>query len=75
MVGFELAEIPAAWLDGLAPGGAIVAPVRGQLVIATAEGIRPLGPVRYVRDRSERGKVEMGEPLLVAGAEAGGPGT
>ena len=56
-VGFEVDEIPAAWLDALAPGGRLVAPVRGKLTqftkdAAGAVAVRVLGDVRYVRDRA-----------------------
>ncbi len=65
MVGFDVGELPAAWIDALAPGGRLVAPVDGELVVVDAGGRRSLGPVRYVRDRSERGEIEAPEPTRV----------
>ncbi len=62
MVGFDVGELPGAWIDALAPGGRLVAPVGGELVVADAKGRRSLGPVRYVRDRSERREIEAAEP-------------
>lgn len=57
VVGFEMDAIPAAWIAALAPGGKLVAPIRGRLTLLekNARGdVRDerLGPVRYVRDRS-----------------------
>ncbi|MBX3231628.1 MAG: cobalamin-dependent protein [Labilithrix sp.] len=59
VAGFDVGAIPAAWLEALAPGGRLVAPAGGQLVVVDkdADGAiarRALGPVVYVRDRSER---------------------
>lgn len=68
MVGFDVGELPPAWIDALAPDGRLVAPVNGELVIVEGRERRSLGPVRYVRDRSERGQVEPREParMIVA---------
>lgn len=65
MVGFDVGEIPQAWIDALGPDGRLVCPVSGELVVADAKGRRSLDPVRYVRDRSERRKVEATEPSRV----------
>jgi protein-L-isoaspartate O-methyltransferase len=65
MVGFDVGEIPRAWIDALGPGGRIVCPASGELLVMDAAGRRSLGPVRYVRDRSETGKVEASEPTRV----------
>lgn len=66
MVGFEVGEIPPSWIEALAPGGRLVCPVKGELVVVDAGGAkRSLGPVRYVRDRSERRDVEAREPASV----------
>lgn len=63
VVGFALAELPAAWVDALADGGSIVAPVgppdEQELVrLDKRRGearVRVLGRVRYVPDRSAHG--------------------
>ncbi len=78
-VGFDVGAVPAAWLDALAPGGRLVVPSAGELVVYDKrEGgelvRRSLGRVVYVRDRSERAQVEPREPARVRVAEAGGPG-
>jgi protein-L-isoaspartate(D-aspartate) O-methyltransferase len=60
-VGFALERIPPAWLDALAEGGVLVAPVRDgeQQLLARVEkreggtlATTSLGPVRFVVDRS-----------------------
>jgi protein-L-isoaspartate(D-aspartate) O-methyltransferase len=77
-VGFEVAALPQAWLEALAPGGRLVAPVAGQLVVVDKadDGViasRSLGAVVYVRDRAERAEVERREPSPVRIAEADAP--
>ena len=78
-VGFDVGAIPDAWVDALAPGGRIVAPVSGELVVidkgAGGEvARRSLGRVVYVRDRSERAEVEPRQPAAVGLREAGSTG-
>jgi len=60
-VAFAVSSIPLAWIDALAPGGLLVAPVVGPqhqtltLVHKSKSGAvstNALSPVRYVRDRS-----------------------
>ncbi len=56
-VGFEVRALPEAWLQALAPGGKLVAPVGGVLtrICKDADGrttAQQLGPVRYVGDRA-----------------------
>lgn len=68
-VGFAVRELPQSWLEALAPGGAIVAPIgvagrtqRLTLFTKDAAGVvtsRPLAPVVYVADR---GAPPVGEP-------------
>ena len=60
-VGFAVHEVPATWLDALASGGRLVAPIGAAgatqaLTLFTKDdagivSITPLGPVRYVGDR------------------------
>lgn len=76
LVGFDVGAVPKAWLEALAPGGRLVAPVSGALVLHTRDATgtvtsRALGPVRFVRDRSQRAKVERAEPGGVLGGEPG----
>jgi len=67
-VGFAVERIPQAWVDALAPGGVIVAPVGplgGQRLtrITRLDGevrIEDLGDVRYVPDRSPRASPRAG---------------
>ena len=80
-VGFDVAALPEAWIAALAPGGRLVAPVSGRLVVVDkgADGAitrRSVGSVVYVGDRSQRRQVERGEPAGVGLAEAAatGPG-
>jgi protein-L-isoaspartate O-methyltransferase/radical SAM superfamily enzyme YgiQ (UPF0313 family) len=67
MVGFDVGDVPRAWIDALAPDGRLVCPVSGELVVIDAAGptTRSLGPVRYVRDRSQPRKIEASEPSRV----------
>ncbi|MBS2015697.1 MAG: cobalamin-dependent protein [Deltaproteobacteria bacterium] len=56
-VGFDVGRIPEAWVAALAPGGRLVAPEGGALVLVVkgedgAVTRRSLGAVSYVRDRS-----------------------
>ncbi|MDB4934205.1 MAG: hypothetical protein JWP87_1177, partial [Labilithrix sp.] len=74
-VGFDVGAIPAAWIAALAPGGRLVAPVSGKLMLLdkSDDGVvtrRSLGPVVYVRDRAQRAEIERGEPAPVRVAEA-----
>jgi len=58
-VGFDVGEeVPSAWMDALAPGGRLVVPVAGVLVVVNKDEAGQVsttsrGPVHYVRDRSE----------------------
>lgn len=61
MVGFAVSEVPAPWMDALAPGGRMVVPVgrrdqRLLLLEKRADGTltRDLGAVRFVADRCEK---------------------
>ncbi len=77
-VGFDVGALPAAWLEALAPGGRLVAPVAGRLVVVdkASDGSitrRSLGPVVYVGDRSERAQIEGREPAGVRASEAVAP--
>jgi protein-L-isoaspartate(D-aspartate) O-methyltransferase len=54
-VAFALRELPQAWLDALAPGGRLIAPIGRDVQVLTVfdrQGARELEPVRYVPDRS-----------------------
>ncbi|MBX3203000.1 MAG: radical SAM protein [Labilithrix sp.] len=78
-VGFDVGRVPDAWIDALAPGGRLVAPVSGELVVVDklasgAVARRSLGRVVYVRDRSERAEVEPRQPPGVSVREARGAG-
>ena len=58
-VGFDVGVLPESWLDALAPGGRLVAPVGGKLVVVdkAEDGSilqRSLGRVVYVGDRGAR---------------------
>lgn len=58
-VGFDVRAIPSAWIEALAPGGRLVAPAGGQLVVVekALDGTvtrTNCGRVHYVRDRSPR---------------------
>lgn len=75
-VGFDVGAIPEAWVAVLAPGGRLVAPSNGQLVMVEksdggAVTRRSLGPVLYVRDRSQAREVEGREPTAVRVGETG----
>lgn len=75
--GFDPGALPASWVAALGPGGRLVAPIAGMLVVVdkAADGTvseRRIAPVLYVRDRSERAEVERGEPRSVRAGEAGG---
>jgi protein-L-isoaspartate O-methyltransferase len=59
-VGFAVPELPDAWLDALAVGGCLVAPIgtatsqvltRFEKLSAGTRTATPLGAVRYVADR------------------------
>jgi protein-L-isoaspartate(D-aspartate) O-methyltransferase len=74
-VGFALERIPPAWLDALAEGGVLVAPVRegAQQVLARVEkraggsfATTSLGPVRFVPDRSGAGE-QLADELAPGG--------
>ncbi len=60
-VGFAVSRIPGAWIEALAPGGKLVAPVGSAevqvltLLTRTKRGVeqRELGRVRYVGDRGQ----------------------
>lgn len=78
-VGFDAGALPARWIDALAPGGRLVAPVSGELVVVDKDASgkierRSLGEVVYVRDRSERAEIQPREPAPVRVGEAGGAG-
>lgn len=78
-VGFDAGAVPPAWIEALAPGGRLVVPCAGELVVIDKrdDGAvlrRSLGRVVYVADRSERAQVEAREPARVGIAEAGGAG-
>ena len=69
MVGFDVGVVPPAWLEALGPGGRLVAPVSGELVLhekdaSGAVTSRVLGAVRFVRDRS---------PAVTTSPAAGAP--
>lgn len=73
-VGFALTRIPRAWLDALAEGGVLVAPVREgtQQVLSRVErradgtfATTSLGPVRFVDDRSAAREQLADEPSPV----------
>lgn len=76
-VGFDIGDfIPPSWIDALAPGGRLVVPSAGDLVVIDKDvdgGIerRSLGRVLYVRDRSaaKSAEVEAGEPSRVTVTE------
>ncbi|MBX3219970.1 MAG: radical SAM protein [Labilithrix sp.] len=75
-VGFDVGRIPDAWIDALAPGGRLVAPASGELVVVDKHAggdvsRRSLGRVVYVRDRSERAEIEPRQPAGVSLPEAG----
>ncbi|MBX3192441.1 MAG: cobalamin-dependent protein [Labilithrix sp.] len=75
-VGFDVGSVPDAWIAALAPGGRLVAPASGRLVVIdkSRDGRierRSLGDVVYVRDRSERAEIERREPPSVTTGEAG----
>lgn len=75
-VGFDVHAIPDAWIEALAPGGRLVAPANGQLLVVDKadDGTvsrRSLGAVLYVRDRSKAAEVERREPTIVGRGEAG----
>lgn len=85
-VGFDVGAVPRAWIDALAPSGRLVAPASGRLVVVdkAADGTvteRSLGPVVFVRDRSESARlralpgdtaeIERREPASVALRESG----
>jgi protein-L-isoaspartate(D-aspartate) O-methyltransferase len=77
-VGFDVGVLPDAWAQALAPGGRLVAPVAGRLVVVdkAADGTitcRSLGPVVYVRDRSKRSEIERREPAVVRVLETDAP--
>lgn len=79
-VGFDVGVVPDAWIDALAPRGRLVVPEGGSLVVIEKEesGVvtrRSVGPVRYVRDRSERAQIEPLEPSRVSVAETSGSRT
>jgi protein-L-isoaspartate(D-aspartate) O-methyltransferase len=74
MAGFDVGDVPRAWIDALAPGGRLVVPASGVLVVVDKDlrgGVarRSAGAVVYVRDRSERGEVERREPAPVGSFE------
>ena len=78
---FDVGVLPDAWTEALGPGGRLVAPVAGQLVIVdkAEDGTvtrRSAGAVVYVGDRSERAQVERREPAAMPFDPAGaaGPG-
>jgi protein-L-isoaspartate O-methyltransferase/radical SAM superfamily enzyme YgiQ (UPF0313 family) len=69
-VGFDVGVLPPAWIAALAPGGRLVAPISGTLVVIDKSDDdvvtrRSLGPVVYVRDRAERTEIERREPSAV----------
>lgn len=73
-VGFDVGEIPDAWIDALAPGGRLVAPASGALVVVDKDEAgrvsrRKVADVLYVRDRSDRRKIDPREPTRVLGRE------
>lgn len=75
-VGFDVAAIPERWIDALAPGGRLVTPESGKLVVVDKDergrvSRRAVADVRYVRDRSERREIDAGEPTGVRVLEAG----
>ena len=81
-VGFDVGEVPEAWLEAL--GGStedalMVVPCRGRLlrIEKTASGAisrSDLGPVRYVGDRSASRQIEVREPDAVLVPEPRAPG-
>ena len=78
-VGFDVGSVPDAWIAALAPGGRLVAPCSGELVVVDKrhDGTvdrRSAGRVVYVGDRSERAQVEAREPARVSLGEAGSAG-
>jgi protein-L-isoaspartate(D-aspartate) O-methyltransferase len=78
-VGFDVGILPDAWIEALAPGGRLVAPCSGELVVVdkghdgTIER-RSVGRVVYVRDRSERAQIEPRQPAGVSVSETGAAG-
>ena len=77
-VGFDVGVLPEAWAQALAPGGRLVAPVAGRLVVVDKAddgtiSCRSLGRVVYVGDRSERREIERREPAPVRVLETGAP--
>ena len=68
--GFAVERLPEMWIDALAPGGRLVAPVgppeRQELTLVRksdkGHSVTKLGPVRYVMDRGARARMEE-EPL------------
>jgi protein-L-isoaspartate O-methyltransferase len=78
-VGFDVGTIPEAWIEALAPGGRLVAPASGKLVVVdkSTDGVvsrRFVGDVVYVRDRSQRGEIDPREPARVRVPEPGATG-
>ena len=78
-VGFDVGGVPEAWIDALAPGGRLVVPCGGELLVVDKHEDgrverRSAGRVVYVRDRSERAQVEARQPAGVGLAEAGSAG-
>ncbi len=78
MVGFDVGDIPDAWIDALGAGGKLVVPASRRLVLVEkdVDGVvtrRSLGDVVFVGDRSERAQVEAGEPSAVGSREARAP--
>ena len=78
-VGFDVGPVPASWIEALAPGGRLVVPSAGELVVidkrVDGEVVRrSLGRVVYVGDRSERAQIEAREPARMGIAEPGGAG-
>ena len=68
-VAFAVAEVPAAWLDALAPGGRLVAPVGTPQTLtlyakddAGRVDARALTPVRYVVDWSSAASTALRAP-------------
>ena len=78
-VGFDVGVVPESWSDALAPGGRLVVPTAGELVVIDKDERgditrRSLGRVVYVGDRSERTHIEAREPLRMGFAETGRAG-
>lgn len=79
MAGFDLGALPPAFVDALAPGGRLVVPAGGKLLVVdkAADGTvtsRSAGAVVFVRDRSQLREIEGREPAGVPVGEAFGPG-